>query len=826
MQFNLIFDSSVANAPAGFMSAMATAAQFLDNLIFNPITVNVQVGWDEVAGQPITVQGHPDTAFFFHVGTTLSYAQLRSVLTANETSATGAEAVNSLPTVDPTNGGVFQISSAQEKAWGMLPANASGIDGSIGFGSSINWNFNPNSPTVGTADFVGIAERELTHVLGRDLLGGLQTPGTYRVLDLFHYSAPGQLNLVNGTTAYFSIDGGNTALENFNPNAFGGDWLSPPQADAFAANDYYYKPFTGVDATAVEVVGFNVTGATAPIEANGVTSLVRSGSIFFLNPVAGETGPELKYSGSVVTAGEFGTWTPIGAEQTATGYDVAWKNTSTGQYTVWSTDSNGNYTANIVAVVAGNNAALESIETTFQQDLNGDGTIGLPPPPPPTIIESAGVTSLVQSGSNFFLNPVAGGTGPELKYTGSVVTVGEFGSWTPIGGEQTATGYDVAWKDPVSGSYTVWSTDSAGNYTGNIVPVGVSNSTALEAIETIFQQDLNGDGTIGLPPPPPPVVIESFGVTSLVEVGNNFFLNPVAGGTGPELKYSGSAVTAGEFGTWTPIGAEQTATGYDVAWKDAGSGNYTVWSTDTSGNYTGNIVPVGPGNSTGLESIETTFQQDLNGDGTVGVPTTLIQTDGNTSLTLVGSNYFLYAVGTTTGPGLKYNASAVSTGEFGTWTPIGAVQTATGYDVAWKNTANSTYTVWSTDSAGNYTGNIVAVGPGNNTALESIETTFNQDLNGDGTIGIPPAVAPSAAKATLTGSAVSDTFVFRSDLGNGVSSEPNKVEISGPLHLADLFSHADHSAHDNTVIAADQSSVVESLHKDWLHHHSNDFHLI
>src|SRR5438477_303312 len=38
-------------------------------------------------------------------------------------------------------------------------------------------------------------------------------------------------------------------------------------------------------------------------------------------------------------------------------------------------------------------------------------------------------------------------------------------------------------------------------------------------------------------------------------------------GTGPELKYAGSPVAAGQFGTWTPIGAEQTATGYEVAWS-------------------------------------------------------------------------------------------------------------------------------------------------------------------------------------------------------------------------------------------------------------------
>ena len=79
-----------------------------------------------------------------------------------------------------------------------------------------------------------------------------------------------------------------------------------------------------------------------------------------------------------MTAGEFGAWTPIGAVQTASGYDVAWKNTASGQYTVWTTDSNGNYTGNLTGgAVSGNSYALESLEPVFNQDLNGDGTIGL-----------------------------------------------------------------------------------------------------------------------------------------------------------------------------------------------------------------------------------------------------------------------------------------------------------------------------------------------------------------------------------------------------------------------------------------------------------------
>jgi hypothetical protein len=96
---------------------------------------------------------------------------------------------------------------------------------------------------------------------------------------------------------------------------------------------------------------------------------------------------------------------------------------------------------------------------------------------------------------------------------------------------------------------------------------------------------------------------------------------------------SGTAVTVGEFGGWTPIGAVQVAGGdYDVAWKNAGAGLYTVWSVDSNGNYLSNVTGGNvAGNSTALEALENTFQQDLNGDGVIGIyaaPGTTLQMSG------------------------------------------------------------------------------------------------------------------------------------------------------------------------------------------------------
>ncbi|MGL4289615.1 MAG: M10 family metallopeptidase C-terminal domain-containing protein [Phreatobacter sp.] len=537
----------------------------------------------------------------------------------------------------------------------------------------------------------------------------------------------------DGGGGHNTIDGGsgwNTALFHGNLSQYSVSWLSDGSIQVV---DLRSGSPDGTD-TIKNIQSFQfadgVYSASALIpptliEAYGSTSLTGVGNNFFL--YSGGSGPSLKYAGTAVVAGQFGGWTPVGAEQTASGYDVAWKMTGADQYTVWSTDSSGNYLSSPIGVVPGASQALEALEPVFHQDLNGDGVIGIPA----TVIEAYGSTSLTAVSNNFFL--YSGGSGPSLKYAGTAVVAGQFGGWTPIGAEQTASGYDVAWKMTGVDQYTVWSTDSSGNYVSSLVGTVSGASPALKALEPVFHQDLNGDGVIGIPA----TVIEAFGSTSLTAVGNNFFL--YSGGSGPSLKYGGTAVVAGQFGGWTPIGAEQTASGYDVAWKMNGVDQYTVWSTDSSGNYVSNLVGAVSGASPALEAFEPVFHQDLNGDGVIGLPATVIEAFGSTSLTAVGNNFFLYTGGA--GPSLKYTGTAVVAGQFGGWTPIGAEQTASGYDVAWKMIGADQYTVWSTDSSGNYVSSLVGVVSGSSPALQALEPVLHQDLNGDGVIGVPQASA-------------------------------------------------------------------------------------
>src|SRR5262249_31774166 len=139
------------------------------------------------------------------------------------------------------------------------------------------------------------------------------------------------------------------------------------------------------------------------------------------------------------------------AEQSGSGYVVAWRDATAGQYIVWKVASDGSYAGTVVAPVGSADFDLESIETTFHQDLNGDGRIGAAT----ASVETAGATALVQVADRFFMRDGAG-QGPALTFQGLPIIAHQFGTWAPIAAERSGDGYLLAWKDGGSGQYTVW----------------------------------------------------------------------------------------------------------------------------------------------------------------------------------------------------------------------------------------------------------------------------------------------------------------------------------------------------------------------------------
>ena len=122
-------------------------------------------------------------------------------------------------------------------------------------------------------------------------------------------------------------------------------------------------------------------------------------------------------------------------------------------------------------------------------------------------------------------------------------------------------------------------------------------STALESLESSFHQDLNGDGHIGVVT----TVIESNGSTNLTEVGNHFYLYDSTGRRSlAEIQRRGLCGRVSLAAAVVPIGAEKTASGYEVAWKVMGTDLYSVWTTDNNGNYISNIIGNAVGHQHGV----------------------------------------------------------------------------------------------------------------------------------------------------------------------------------------------------------------------------------
>jgi Tryptophan-rich Synechocystis species C-terminal domain len=465
-----------------------------------------------------------------------------------------------------------------------------------------------------------------------------------------------------------------------------------------------------------------VTPIATAVEQFGSTYLAVANNKYYLWNHAG-IGANLQSGGAPVTVGQIGAWNPIGAEADANGYEVAWYNAPLQDYILWQTDTNGNFTSILTGLLSPTDPSLELLESSFQQDLNGDGTIGIPTNQITQVIE----TNKLWLVGNEYVLIGSGGPAAILKYQGLAITAGQFGAVNPIAAVQTQTGFMVAWKVTGVSTYIVWNTDTNGNYVSSATGVVTGPDPSFEALETTFGVDLNGDNVIGVTPTQ---VIET---NKLWLVGNEYVLIG-SGGPGPILKYQGLAITAGQFGAVNPIAAVQTQTGFMVAWKVTGVSTYIVWNTDTNGNYVFSATGVVTGTDPSLEALETTFGADLNGDNVIGVtPTQVIETN---KLWLVGNEYVLIGSG---GPGpiLKYQGLAITAGQFGAVNPFAAVQTQTGFMVAWKVTGASTYIVWNTDTNGNYVSSATAVVSGTDPSLETLEATFGTDLNGDGTIGIP-----------------------------------------------------------------------------------------
>ena len=264
LTFHLSYDNSVPAAPADFLPAVNDAIQFYQTTFTDPITINLQVGWGTVNNQNMSPGAFGQSLVNGQLGS--SFGAVKTALTNDAKSAADQTSVSHLPASDPTGGAPCLMAHAEAKALGLFPANSPAIDGFVGFSTTASFTFDPNNRAVaGKFDFIGVAEHEISEIMGRYGMGqNSGQPGHYSPIDDFRYASPGTLDLAPMNGAYFSIDDGITVINTFNGPGGGdlSDWLGA------TIDSYNTGPTIGVknavsagDITVMDVIGYD---AAAP----------------------------------------------------------------------------------------------------------------------------------------------------------------------------------------------------------------------------------------------------------------------------------------------------------------------------------------------------------------------------------------------------------------------------------------------------------------------------------------------------------------------------------------------------------------------------------
>ena len=124
-------------------------------------------------------------------------------------------------------------------------------------------------------------------------------------------------------------------------------------------------------------------------------------------------------------------------------------------------------------------------ELTFQTDLDGDGHIGI------HALEDNGDYSLGAGGNQYYIIDKISGSSVGLTRGNTPVRTDTSNGWNATQVEESiGGGYEVFWSHSISGKYSVWKVDAAGNFEGYV-------SASMVEHELTFQTDLDGDGIGG-----------------------------------------------------------------------------------------------------------------------------------------------------------------------------------------------------------------------------------------------------------------------------------------------------------------------------------------
>jgi hypothetical protein len=293
LTFNATFDSSLTSAD---ITAIQAALGVISSSISSPNNITDTLYFTSMGSG----LGESTTGIY-----TVSYDAYYNALKAVATSSTQLTAIASLGTAptgpasgNPVNGSTqVDITGAEGRNLGFNTPGVVTVGGNE-YDTEISLNTSITSPPAGTLNgtnysLEAVAMHEIDESLGiggtgSTLTGSGSLTGAVGDLDLFRYSALGVRSYSNTQStsplAYFSIDGGATALSYFNQTSGAdfADWLSNPIPGGFPTQvqDAFATPGTNPSLGANELTAFNVIGYQLSTPEPSTFGLVGLGLVF------------------------------------------------------------------------------------------------------------------------------------------------------------------------------------------------------------------------------------------------------------------------------------------------------------------------------------------------------------------------------------------------------------------------------------------------------------------------------------------------------------------------------------------------------------------
>jgi hypothetical protein len=298
----------------------------------------------------------------------------------------GAAGANTLPATSPFLNATLWLSTAQEKALGLLAANFRpgstafypNQDGYVGIASNqtltaqLNdtWSFSPTAtPAANQFYIVGALEHEFSEVLGRFSLDGtnaINNTPSYTIMDLFRYASPNVREFNPSQTAYFSINNGTTNLDFWNNKSIDangdlGDWAASAGPDAYLNQSPpgQINGITQADKIVMNAIGWNETPPPNAAPPPGTTAdmIMRHGADgqYYIYDIGGNALLAAYKLGQVGT-----NWVVagLGSFQTGDTTDMLLRDNNTGGFEVYDVKNNNITNAAFLGTVGSNWATI------------------------------------------------------------------------------------------------------------------------------------------------------------------------------------------------------------------------------------------------------------------------------------------------------------------------------------------------------------------------------------------------------------------------------------------------------------------------------------